>query len=152
MIVLDILYYNTIRENSIIKNNKNTIRFKRWLWFIPASLQGTWRDGKGLEIYTADFEFESGHAPLVRAWNSQGFTRSPEPTKCTFWEVGFPRIQKKKKDLYQQPKLGTLSTWLNMALSVESIITHLLQLQTYNVNKIKLNCRHKLPIREPNEI
>jgi hypothetical protein len=60
--------------------------------------------------------------------------------------------KKKKKDLYQQPKLGTLSTWLNMALSVESIITHLLQLQTYNVNKIKLNCRHKLPIREPNEI
>lgn len=44
-------------------------------------------------------------------------------------------------DLYQQPKLGTLSTWLNMALPVESIITHLLQLQTYNVNKMKFKVK-----------
>jgi hypothetical protein len=29
--------------------------------------QGAWRDGKGLEIYTAGLEFESGRASLVRA-------------------------------------------------------------------------------------
>jgi len=27
---------------------------------------------------------ESGRAPLVRAWDSRGFTPSPEPTKCAF--------------------------------------------------------------------
>ena len=46
---------------------------------------------------TAGFEFESGRAPLVRAWDSRGFTCSPGPTKYAFQKVGFPRIQKKKK-------------------------------------------------------
>ena len=36
--------------------------------------QGAWYDGKGFEIYTAGLEFKSGHAPLVRVWNSRGFT------------------------------------------------------------------------------
>jgi len=49
-----------------------------------------WRDGKGLEICTAGLEFESGRAPLVKAWDSRGFTCSPEPTKCAFCGVGFP--------------------------------------------------------------
>ena len=51
---------------------------------------------KGLEICTVDLELESGRAPLVRAWDSRGFTRSPGPTKCAFRGVRFPRIQKKK--------------------------------------------------------
>jgi hypothetical protein len=59
------------------------------------SSRGIARDGKRLEICTAGFEFESGHALLVRAWNSRGFTRSPGPTKNVFREVGFPRIKKK---------------------------------------------------------
>jgi hypothetical protein len=54
-------------------------------------------DDKGFEMCTAGLEFESGRASLIRAWNSRGFTRSPEPTKCTFQEVGFLRIQKKKR-------------------------------------------------------
>jgi hypothetical protein len=54
-------------------------------------------DDKGFEMCTADLEFESGRASLVRASNSRGFTRSPEPIKCTFREVGFLRIQKEKK-------------------------------------------------------
>jgi len=58
-------------------------------------------DGKGLEICTAGLVFESGRAPLERAWDSRGFTRSPGPTKCAFREVRFPRIQKKKKKLTQ---------------------------------------------------
>jgi len=54
-------------------------------------------DDKGFEMCTADLEFESGRASLVRASNSRSFTRSPEPIKCTFREVGFLRIQKEKK-------------------------------------------------------
>jgi hypothetical protein len=57
--------------------------------------RGIARDGKRLEICTAGFEFESGHALLVRAWNNRGFTHSPGPTKNIFREVGFPRIKKK---------------------------------------------------------
>jgi hypothetical protein len=49
--------------------------------------------GKGLEIYTAGLEFESGHALLVRALDS--FTHSPGPTKYAFRGVEFPWIQKK---------------------------------------------------------
>jgi hypothetical protein len=47
-------------------------------------------DNKGLEICTAGLEFESGRAPLVRAWDSWSFTRSPGPTKCAFRGVWFP--------------------------------------------------------------
>jgi len=36
--------------------------------------QGAWCDGKGLEICTTCLEFESGRAPLVRVWDSWGFT------------------------------------------------------------------------------
>jgi len=43
-----------------------------------------WRDGKESEICTAGLEFESGRAPLVRAWDSRGFTHSPEPNKIRF--------------------------------------------------------------------
>jgi hypothetical protein len=57
---------------------------------------GAWRDGKGLEICIAGLEFESGRAPLVKAWDSQGFTHSPEPTKYTFRKVRFPRIKKNR--------------------------------------------------------
>jgi len=38
-------------------------------------------DDKELEICTTGLEFESERAPLVRVWNSRGFTRSPESTK-----------------------------------------------------------------------
>jgi hypothetical protein len=58
--------------------------------------QGVWRDGKELEICTAGLEFESGRAPLVRAWNSRGFIRSHGPTKYIFQKIKFPQIQKKK--------------------------------------------------------
>ena len=57
--------------------------------------QGAKRDGKGFEICTTGFEFESGRAPLVRAWDNRGFTRSPGPTRCAFRGMRFPRIQKK---------------------------------------------------------
>jgi hypothetical protein len=39
--------------------------------------------------------FESGRAPLVRAWDSRGFIRSPGPTKYASQEVRFSRIKKK---------------------------------------------------------
>jgi len=55
-------------------------------------------DGKGFEICTAGLEFESGRAPLVRAWDSWGFTPSPGPTKCTFRE-GEVSSNKKKKEI-----------------------------------------------------
>jgi hypothetical protein len=61
-----------------------------------SSFQGAWRDDKEIEICTVSIEFESGRAPLVRACDSRDFTRSPEPTKCAFREVRFPRIKKKK--------------------------------------------------------
>ena len=48
--------------------------------------QEMWRDGKEFKICIASLEFESGHAPLVKTWDSWGFTRSPRPTKCTFRE------------------------------------------------------------------
>ena len=67
-----------------------------YIHYYPVGPQGAQRDGKGFEICTAGLEFESGRAPLVRAWDSRGFTRSPRPTKCAFRGVGFPRIQKKK--------------------------------------------------------
>jgi len=60
-----------------------------------SSFQGAWRDDKEIEICTVSLEFESGRAPLVRPCDSRDFTRSPEPTKCAFREVGFPRIKKK---------------------------------------------------------
>jgi hypothetical protein len=41
-------------------------------------------DNKGFEICTAGLEFESGRAPLVKAWDSRGFTSSPELTKYVF--------------------------------------------------------------------
>jgi hypothetical protein len=66
------------------------------------SLQEAWRDDKGFEICTAGLEFELGRAPLVRAWDSRGFTCSPGPIKYTFLRVRFPRIKKKK--IYTQKK------------------------------------------------
>jgi hypothetical protein len=54
-------------------------------------------DAKRLEICTASLEFESGRVPLVRVWNSRGFTRSPGSTKYAFQGMGFLRIQKTKK-------------------------------------------------------
>ena len=59
---------------------------------VQKSSQGAQRDGKELEIYTAGLEFESGRAPLVKAWDNRDFTRSPGLTKYTFREVEFPRI------------------------------------------------------------
>jgi len=47
---------------------------------------------------TASLEFESGRAPLVRAWDSRGFTPSPEPTKCAFRE-GEVSSNPKKQDV-----------------------------------------------------
>jgi hypothetical protein len=58
--------------------------------------QGAWHDGKGFEICTAGLEFKSGRAPLVRAWDSRGFTPSPGPTKCAF-RVGEVSSNPKKK-------------------------------------------------------
>jgi hypothetical protein len=55
-------------------------------------------DDKGFEMCTADLEFESGRASLVRASNSRSFTRSPEPIKCTFREVGISSNPKRKKE------------------------------------------------------
>jgi hypothetical protein len=43
-------------------------------------------------------EFESGRAPLVRAWDSRGFTLSPGPTKYAFWGWGFLESKKKKNN------------------------------------------------------
>jgi len=57
--------------------------------FYFISHKETCRDDKGFEICTVDFEFESGRAFLVRAWDSRGFTRLPEPTKSDFQRVGF---------------------------------------------------------------
>jgi hypothetical protein len=65
-----------------------------------------WRDDKRLEICTAGLEFESGRAPLVKAWDNRGFIRSPGSTKYTFSRVGFPRI--KKKDLHKKKKKATM--------------------------------------------
>jgi len=59
-------------------------------------VQEAQRDDKGFEIYIADFKFESGRASLVRAWNSQGFTPSPESTKCAFREGEVSSNPKKK--------------------------------------------------------
>jgi len=55
-----------------------------------------WRDDKEFKICIAGFEFKSRRASLVRAWDSRGFTRSPDLTKCAFRGIRFPRIQKKK--------------------------------------------------------
>jgi hypothetical protein len=52
---------------------------------------------KGFEICTAGLEFESGRAPLVRAWDSRGFTPSPGPTKCAFRGGEVSSNPKKKK-------------------------------------------------------
>jgi hypothetical protein len=54
-----------------------------------------WRDCKGFEICIAGFEFESGCASLVRAWDSRDFTRLLGLIKCAFWEVGFFSNKKK---------------------------------------------------------
>jgi len=72
--------------------------------------QGAYRNGKEFEICTTDLEFESGCASLVRAWNSWGFTPSPEPTKCAFWgnEVS---SNPKKKNMIEG--LTTLMNFLN---------------------------------------
>ena len=56
--------------------------------------QGVWCGGKRLEICTIGLEFESRRTPLVRVWDSWGFTRLPGPTKCVS-RVGFPQINKK---------------------------------------------------------
>jgi hypothetical protein len=64
-------------------------------YFFDKVVPGTQRDGKGLEICTAGLEFESGRVPLIRAWDSWGFTRSPESIKYVFRRVRFSRIQKK---------------------------------------------------------
>jgi len=67
--------------------------------FTHKNSRETERDSKGFEICTAVLEFESGRAPLVRAWDSRDFTPSPGPTKCVFQGMRFPRIKKKKKSL-----------------------------------------------------
>ena len=54
-----------------------------------------WSDCKGFKICIICFEFESGCVSLVRAWNSQDFTRSLGPIKYTFREVGFFSNKKK---------------------------------------------------------
>jgi len=64
---------------------------------IVYQLQETERGGKEFEIYITGFEFKSGRVSLVKNWNSRSFTPSPEPTKCNFQKIRFPRIQKKKK-------------------------------------------------------
>jgi hypothetical protein len=64
-------------------------------YFFDKVVPGTQRNGKGFEICTAGLEFESGRVPLIRAWDSWGFTRSPGSVKYVFWNVRFPRIQKK---------------------------------------------------------
>ena len=58
-------------------------------YFFDKVVPGAQRDGKGLEICTAGLEFESECAPLVRVWDSRGFTRSSEPIKYAFRRVGF---------------------------------------------------------------
>jgi hypothetical protein len=70
----------------------------RSVFMLASSLSGSqeaWRDSKRLEICTASLEFESGRASFLRAWDSRGFTHSPEPTKYVFQEMRFPWIQKK---------------------------------------------------------
>ena len=59
---------------------------------------------------TIGLEFESGRAPFVRAWDSRSFTHSPEPIKCAFQGVRFPRIQK-KKSIYVD-RLFKLRFWI----------------------------------------
>jgi hypothetical protein len=71
--------------------------FEITLTLLVQGPQEAWRDGKKLEICTSTLEFESGRVPLARTWGSRGFTRSLGSTKCTFQEVGFSQIQKKKK-------------------------------------------------------
>jgi hypothetical protein len=47
--------------------------------------------------------FESGRAPLVRAWDSRDFIRSPGPIKYAFREeVRFSHIQKKNIYVYKR--------------------------------------------------
>ena len=47
-----------------------------------------------LDFTIAGLEFGSGRASFVRAWDSRGFTRSPEPTKCAFQGVFSNPIKK----------------------------------------------------------
>jgi hypothetical protein len=63
---------------------------------MKSPVKRTRRDDKELEICTTSLEFELEHAPIVRTWDSQGCTRSPESTKCAFREVGFSQIKKKQ--------------------------------------------------------
>jgi len=69
------------------------------IWYNARGPQGACRDDKGLEICTAGLEFESGRAPLIRAWDSRSFICSPGPTKYAFQGWSFPRIQKKNVNI-----------------------------------------------------
>lgn len=69
-------------------------------------LQEAWYDDKKFEICTVDFEFESGHAILLKAWDNQGFTHSPESIKNTFFENGVFSNLKTKKVLPSKIKGG----------------------------------------------
>jgi hypothetical protein len=87
-----------VRISKILKRSVKLIKFLFFYLTVKGyRSQGAYRDGKGFEICTAGLEFESGHAPLVRAWDSRSFTPSSEPTKCAFRGGEVSRIQKKKK-------------------------------------------------------
>ena len=77
------------------KHYKNSQCFVRKALMISRP-QGVWRGGKGFEICIAGLEFESGRAPLVKAWDSRGFTHSPEATKMHCPGDGISSNPKKK--------------------------------------------------------
>jgi hypothetical protein len=84
--------------NKICCFQEETNRIKFIYWVMPRCLsEEQLADGKELEICTTYLKFKSGGAPLVRAWDSRDFTRSPGPTKYVFQGMMFPRIQKKIK-------------------------------------------------------
>jgi len=87
-----------VRISKILKRSVKLIKFLFFYLTVKGyRSQGAHRDDKGFEICTAGLEFESGRAPLVRAWDSRSFTPSPGPTKYAFQGGEVSSNSKKKK-------------------------------------------------------
>ena len=80
-----------------------------------------------LEIYIVDFKFESGRASLVKAWDNQCFTHSPELTKCVFLRSGVSSNPKKKSvAMLSSPSVHALCSNFKLLLDVNLSMPKLL--------------------------
>jgi len=78
------------RAKIIPKNFCNSVIYKTPLMINPLHIFHKIRSPRGVAWLQRVWDLHSrswvrvGHAPLVRAWDSRGFTPSPRPTKCAF--------------------------------------------------------------------